>query len=423
MCIIDENLPVPADPRVWREAKTLRDAGYQVSIICPKGRGFENRHETLEGIEIYRHPSWDGATPLGYLLEYFWALTVEFALALKVYLRTRFLILQACNPPDTIFLIALFFKLFGVRFVFDHHDLTPEYCAVRFRRKGFFYHLARLAERISFCVADVTIATNSAFREIALTRGGVSPERNFVVRTCPDLQEFPPQPAQLELKDGRNYLVVFVGEMGPQDGVDLLLKSIDYLINVKGRRDTLFALIGSGSELGRLRAQAAAHGLDDCVKFTGRLYGHDLRTYLATATVGVAPDPSNMFNDKLTMIKILEYMAYGVPVVLYDLPQGHESAGEAALYARGNDPIDFAAKISQLLDSGPTRDRMGAIGRKQIVESLNWGIERQELLRAYNAALNGDFPPIMAGGNNSPSSSNPKATGTVEVKNPVKRVS
>ena len=387
VCIIDENLPVPADPRVWREAKTLGDAGYKVLIICPKGRGFENRHETLEGIEIYRHSSWEASTPLGYLLEYGWALLVEFVLALRVYLRTRFRILQACNPPDTIFLIALFFKLFGVRFVFDHHDPAPEFCAVKFRRKGFLYHLARLAEWLSFRVADVTIATNGAFREIALTRGGVSPERNFVVRTCPDLQEFPLHAARPELKQGRQYLVVYVGFMGSQDGLDLLLESIGYLINIRGRRDTLFALIGSGSELDRLKAHATAHGLNDCVKFTGALYGDDVGAYLATASVGVAPDPSNIFNDKLTMIKIFEYMAYGIPVVLYDLPQGHESAGEAALYARGNDPIDFADKISQLLDSGTTRDRIGAIGKRRIAESLNWGIEKQMLLKAYNTAF------------------------------------
>ena len=193
-----------------------------------KGRGFENRHETLEGIEIYRHPSWEGSTPLGCVLEYTWAFLVEFALALRVYVRTRFRILQACNPPDTIFLIALFLKLFGVRFVFDQNDPGPEFCAVRFPRKRFLYHLARLAEWMSFKVADVTLATNDTFREIALTRGGVSPERTFVVRTCPGLNDFPLRPARPALEQGRKYLVVHVGVMGSQDGIDLPLESLEY---------------------------------------------------------------------------------------------------------------------------------------------------------------------------------------------------
>ena len=394
VCIIDENLPVPADRRVWREAKALSEAGYHVSVICPTGRGFEKAHEILEGVEIYRHPAWEGSTLLGYLWEYAWALAAEFWLALRIYARTRFRILQACNPPDTIFLIALFFKLFGVRFVYDQHDPTPEFCAVKFQRRGWVCRLARLSEWLSFRVADVAIATNEALREIALTRGGVSPERSFVVRTSPDLNDFPPQPARPELKQGRKYLVVYVGVMGSQDGIDLLVQSIDYLIGVKGRQDTLFVLIGWGPDLDRLQAQVAARNLDDCVKITGALYGDELRVYLATADVAVAPDPSNRFNDKLTMIKILEYMTYGIPVVLYDLPQGRRSAEGAALYARGNNPIDFADKVEQLLDSESTRDRLGAIGRTRIAEGLNWGIERQTLLKAYQVAFNGDFPSV-----------------------------
>lgn len=386
VCIIDENLSVPADPRVWKEARALRDAGYKVSVICPRG-GFDKTHELLEGIEIYRHGTWQGSTPLGYILEYSLALVSEFCLALRVYARTRFRVLQACNPPDTIFLIALFFKLFGVRFIFDHHDLSPELCVVKFGRKGFCYRFARLAEWLSFCVADVAIATNNAFQEIAQVRGGVSSQRSFVVRTCPDLRDFSVRPARPELKNGRQHLVVYLGAMAQQDGLDLLLESVDYLVSVKGRRDISFALIGAGSEVQRLKSTTEVRGLQDFVKFTGPLYGNDLSQYLATASVGVAPDPSNEFNDKLTMIKILEYMAWGLPVVLYDLPEGRQSAGAGALYARGNNPFDFAEKLSQLLDCEPVRARMGAIGRARIVERLNWAAEKQSLLRAYTAAL------------------------------------
>ena len=395
VCIIDENLPVPADRRVWREAKALTKAGYCVSIICPKGHGFERPHETLEGVEIYRHPTLQGSTPLGYLLEYSWALTIEFLLALRIYARTRFRILQACNPPDTIFLIALFFRLFGVRFVFDHHDPTPEFYAARFHRKGLIYRLALLAERLSFRVADVTISTNDTLRDMTLARNGVSPESSFVVRTCPDLDDFCHQPARPELKQGRKYLVVYVGTMGTQDGLDLLVESIEHLNKAMGRNDVLFVLIGGGPESGRLKARVIEGAFDGCVKFTGELFGTDLQAYLATADVGVAPDPSNVFNDKLTMIKIFEYMAYGMPVVLYDLPEGRHSAGGAALYAKRNDPLDFAEKIVQLLDSESLRDQLGTVGRKRIVEGLNWGIERQTLLKAYRTALTNDAPSAL----------------------------
>jgi len=412
VCIIDENLTVPADRRVWREAKALAEAGYSVSVICPEAVGFQKPHETLEGIEIYRHRSLEGSTLLGHLLEYAWAIVVEFFLALRVYARKRFRIIHACNPPDTIFLIALFFKLFGVRFVFDHHDPTPEFYSARFQRKGLIYRLALLAERLTFRAADMTISTNDTLREMALTRGGVSPESSFVVRTCPDLDDFPPQPPRLELKRGRDYLVLFVGTMGTQDGLDLLLESIEYLIRAKRRDDVLFVLIGDGPEFGRLKAQVTERGLDGCVKFTGGLYGDELKAYLATADVGVAPDPSNVFNDKLTMIKILEYMAYGMPVVLYDLPEGRKSARGAALYARGNDPHDFAEKIAQLLDSKPLRDELGMAGRKRIVEKLNWRIQRRTLLMAYQTALHNYVPSVLgtqSDNNNFRSSSEPRA--------------
>jgi glycosyltransferase involved in cell wall biosynthesis len=387
VCIIVENQPVPADTRVWREAMTLTEAGYSVSVICPKGPGFEQSHETLHGVEIYRHRVWQGSGPLGYVVEYGWALAAEFLLALRVYAATRFRILQACNPPDTIFLIAMFFKVLGVRFIFDQHDPFPEFFEARFQRGGFFYRLIRLAERMTFRTADVTIVTNDSCREIAITRGGVSPERCFVVRTCPGRNDFPWQGAHTELKQGRKYLVVYVGVMGSQDGINLLLESIDYLIKERGRSDTLFVLIGGGPELHRLRARATALHLNEWVKFTGALYGEELRAYLATADLGVSPDPLNVFNDKLTMIKILEYMACGLPIVLYDLVEGHRSASDAALYAKPNDPIDFAEQITTLLDSESSRRLLGAIGRKRIQGSLNWETESQMYLQAYETGL------------------------------------
>jgi len=372
VCIIVENLPVPQDRRVWQEARALTEVGHRVSIICPKGPGFERSREKLEGIEIYRHDVREGSGPLGYLVEYTWALVVELYLALRIYARTGFRILQACNPPDTIFLIGAFFKLLGVRFVFDHHDLNPELYEVKFQRKDFFYQLVCLAERLTFRTADVAIATNSSYRDVALTRGGMSPDRSFVVRSCPDLSRFQLQPPHLELKEGNEHLVVYLGVMGPQDGIDLLLVSIEYIVKNKSRHDTLFVLIGDGTERHLLKAAAKSRGLDSFVKFTGRLPDSEVAAYFSTADVGVAPDPKNAMNDKSTMNKILEYMGYGLPVVLYDLTEGRRSAEDAALYARPNDPVDFAEKVLTLLDSEALRRELGQRARKRIERSFNW---------------------------------------------------
>lgn len=386
--IIVENLPVPFDRRVWQEARALREAGYQVSIICPKSRGFEKSRETLEGIEIYRHRLWEAAGPLGYLIEYAWALTAEFLLALRVYARRHFRIIHACNPPDLIFLVALFFKLFGVRFIFDHHDLNPELWEAKFgNRRGLFHWLLCLAERLTFRTANVSIATNESYREVALTRGGMKAERVFIVRSSPDLAKIRRVPPQAELKQGRNLLVVYLGTMGPQEGVDLLIESAAHLVNQKNRRDVSFVMIGGGSEIPRLKAQAAARGIDSFVTFTGRIPDDALAAYLSTADVCAAPDPKNPMNDKSTMNKILEYMAYARPVVLFDLTEGRRSAGDAALYARPNDPIDFAEQILKLLDSEPLRRQLGDLGRQRIEEQLNWEIEKKALLAAYEAAL------------------------------------
>ena len=389
VCIIVENLPVPIDRRVWQEARTLRDAGYRVSIICPKGRGFEKDRETLEGIEIYRHRLWEASGPLGYFVEYAWALAAEFLLSLRVYARTRFRVLQACNPPDTIFLIGLFFKLFGVHFIFDHHDLNPELYEVKFQRRDWGYKLVCWAERLTYRTADVAIATNESYRDVALERGGFLRERTFVVRSCPDLDRIRKSAPQPELKEGRRFLVVFLGVMGHQDGLDLLLESIALITNPGNRQDTLFVLIGSGPELPRLKVLASQKGIEAVTRFTGSLPDEEVSAYFSSATLGVAPDRATPMNDKSTMNKILEYMAFGLPVVLYDLTEGRRSAGDAALYARLDDPEDFARQICRLLDSESLRSELGARGRRRIEESLNWENEKRALLEAYRTAMGG----------------------------------
>jgi glycosyltransferase involved in cell wall biosynthesis len=373
---------------VWREACALRDAGYSVSVICPKGTGSTaTSHEQLEGIDIYRHARWEACGPTGYLLEYILALIAELYLTLKVFVRTRFRILQACNPPDTIFLIAFILKPFGVRFIFDHHDLTPELFESKFgSSKGLLYWIIRLAEFCTFRVANVCIATNDSFKEIALTRGRKRPDRVFVVRNCPDLTSLCRWPLLKETNSGR-LTVVYVGFMGSQDGLDLLLKSITHIVREQKRRDTHFVLVGDGTELPKLRAYVNNNDLTSFVTFTGQVSYAEVGTYIKNADIGVAPDPKTSMNDKSTMIKILEYMAFGLPVVLFDLKEGRRIADSAALYASPDDPIDFANKIETLLNSKELRLQLGGDGRKHVENRLNWELEKKGLLDAYATAL------------------------------------
>jgi glycosyltransferase involved in cell wall biosynthesis len=389
VCIIVENLPVPLDRRVWAEARVLRDAGYLVSVISPKGRTAHTAgYEVLEDIKIYRHRSWEASGALGYFVEYGMSLISEFYLMLKVFARTRFRILQGCNPPDTIFLLALLLKPFGVRFIFDHHDLTPELLEAKFaRRSPLLLALTRFFERCSFKAARVSIATNESFKEIAIARGGKRPERVFVVRNCPDLKRLPPLPDRSSRDTGRQLQVVYVGFMAQQDGLDLLLQSVEHLVKRENRRDVNFVLVGGGSVLPELRSFVSEKGLDSFVRFTGHVSHDQVVHYLSNADIGVAPDPKTAMNDNSTMIKILEYMAFALPIVLFDLKEGRRSAGSAALYAQPNDPIDFANQVTSLLNCRELRERLGACGRKRIEEHLNWDREKAVLLDAYSTAL------------------------------------
>jgi glycosyltransferase involved in cell wall biosynthesis len=387
VCIIVENQTVPFDRRVWQEARALREAGYRVFVISPKGPRCESAHETIEGIEIYRHRTWLPHGPYGYVMEYAFALIAEFYLTLRIYIRSRFAILQACNPPDTIFLIAFVFKLLGVRFVFDHHDLSPELYTVKFGRRGLPHSILRLAEWLTFRTADLSIATNESYREIAIARDKMNPERIVVVQTGADLGEvdsIAPDPA---LKRDKPYMVVYVGVMEVQDGLNLLIKSIQYLVKENHRDDTLFVLIGSGSELPRLRIMTTELDLDDFVEFTGTVSHEEVDRYLSTADVCVAPDPPNPLNERCTMIKNIEYMAHSKPVVLYDLKEGRRTLGDSALYARPGDPLDFAVQIGTLLDSEVLRRKLGLSGRRRVEQELNWKHQSAKFICAFERLI------------------------------------
>jgi glycosyltransferase involved in cell wall biosynthesis len=383
--IIVENLPCPFDRRVWQEARTLAAAGYLVSIICPKGKGYEKSFEELEGIAIYRHVQpFEASGPLGYLAEYSWALLAEFALSLRVLMERGFDAIHACNPPDTLFLIGGFYKLFGKKFLFDHHDINPELYEAKFQRRDVFYRLMLWLERRTFHTADVCLATNESYRRIAIERGSRSPAKVFVVRSGPDLRRLrvlPPTPA---LRNGRRYLVGYVGVMGRQEGIDGLLASVQHIVQVMGRTDIQFGLVGGGTELAAMRKLAEQLGIADYVTFTDRVPDDVLLAMLNTADVCVNPDVANDMNDKSTMNKIMEYMALGKPIVQFDLTEGRVSAQDASLYARRNDPIDMAHKLVALLDDEVLRQRMGAAGLERVKNVLAWEHEAPRLLAAYD---------------------------------------
>lgn len=396
--ILVENLPSPFDRRVWQEATTLRNAGYEISIICPTGRGYERKFEEIEGIRIYRYNlpiEAEGA--LGYAAEYATALFWSFVLAWRVLLTRGFDVIHACNPPDLLFLIGGFFKLFGKKFVFDHHDINPELYEAKFGRRDFFYRLMLKLERWTFNSADISIATNESYRRIAIGRGGMDPGRVFIVRSGPSLERMKIGPENAPLKCGRPYLVGYVGVMGKQEGIDLLLQAIHHIVFDMKRSDIHFGLVGGGTSLAEMKSLASSLNVAPFVTFTDRVPDDEMLAMLNTADVCVNPDIANEMNDKSTMNKIMEYMALGKPIVQFDLTEGRFSAQDASLYALRNDSKDFARKIIALIDDAGLRERMGKAGRARVLNDLAWHHEVPRLLAAYEALWPGQEVNAAAG--------------------------
>ena len=386
--IIVENLPSPFDRRVWQEATTLRESGYEVSIICPTGKGYEKKYEVIDNIHIYRHNlplEADGA--LGYALEYSAALFWEFVLSWRVLLTRGFDVIHACNPPDNIFLVGGFFKLLGKKFLFDHHDINPELYEAKFGRRDFFYKVMLAWERWTFRLADVSIATNESYKKIAIERGGMPADRVFVVRSGPKLDRLKIIPPVDELKNGRDFLVGYVGVMGKQEGIDYLLEAAKYIVHDLGRQDVQFGLVGGGTSLEEMKGYARELGVEDYVTFTGRVPDQEMLEMLNTADVCVNPDVANEMNDKSTMNKIMEYMALAKPIVQFDLTEGRFSAQEASLYAERNNVQDMAGKILELLNDAEMRQKMGDYGRRRVLEALSWDHEVPKLLEAYDTVF------------------------------------
>jgi glycosyltransferase involved in cell wall biosynthesis len=384
-----ENQSYPEDPRVRREATALIEAGYQVTVIAPGRRGQAWR-ENVTGVQVYRFPAPPGGTDfLGYLWEYGYSVTATFVLSLLVFLRRGFDVVHAHNPPDLFVFIAAFYKLFGKRFIYDHHDLAPEMYYARFEGSGnrWVYRILIALEKLSYRVADHVIATNASYKAVALQRGRVPEERVTIVRNGPELQglKLVAPDAQLRLK--AEIIIGYVGAMGVQDGLDYLLRALRYLVYDLGRTDVFCVLIGKGDARAHMKQLTAQLGLDDYVWFTGWVTDDELVRYLSTADICVDPDPSNPFNDRCTMIKMTEYMALAKPIVAFDLPEHRYTAQGAALYAKSNDELEFARALVQLMDDPAQRRAMGASGRQRIESELAWHYSVPHLLSAYHKVL------------------------------------
>ncbi|WP_295389130.1 glycosyltransferase family 4 protein [uncultured Thiodictyon sp.] len=387
--ILVENLPVPFDRRVWQEATSLATRGYEVSVICPRTRGYTERYELLEGVHIYRHflpLEADGVA--GFILEYASGLVGQMTLALKAYRRSRIDAIQACNPPDLLFLVAAPFKLLGARFVFDHHDPFPELFQVKFPRLKRLYRATRLAEWLTFRMADRVISTSESLRRMTAERNGKTLDQITLVRSGPDLQRLQHPPPDPALREGFCHLALYIGIIGQQDGLDLLMQTVAHLVYRMGRTDTLFLVVGDGPRKSAIEALATELKIAPYLRFTGYLSGAPLFARLASADIGLCCDPKNAMNDTLSMNKVMEYMSFGLPVVQFDLTENRLLAGDAAVYAGDdNDPQTLAEAIAALLDDPPRRQTMGNLGRHRVDTDLAWSNQVAAYLGVYQALI------------------------------------
>jgi glycosyltransferase involved in cell wall biosynthesis len=386
--IIVQNLPVPLDRRVWLECQALRDAGYTVSVICPKGPD-DPRYQLLDGVHLFKYrPAPETSGLLSYLVEfgYCWLRTAWLSLIVRLWIG--FDVIQACNPPDTYWLLAKFWRVSGVRFVFDHHDLNPELFRSRFGEPRSPFAKAQFAvllwlERRTYRQADHVVVTNESYRRVALERGRMRPDQVTVVRSGPDTAVMRPRPAQPDLRAGADHLLAYVGIMGPQDGIDVLLRAMHVLVHELGRQDVHVALLGFGDMLEPMKVLAHELDLDGVVTFTGRADGAMLAQYLSTAEIGLSPDLKTPLNDVSTHNKVMEYLAFGLPVVSFDLVENAVSAGDCAVYVPSGDVTAFAKAIDALLDDPGERARLGRLARRRCEDTLDWRTQAPGYVAAF----------------------------------------
>ena len=387
--IIVQNLPVPFDRRVWLECQALTSAGYRVAVVSPKGKN-DLGYEVIDGVQIYRYrPYAPGGSKLSFVAEYAYSFLATAWHTLKARAKGglrggRFSVIQACNPPDIFWPIGLAFRLERTKFVFDHHDLCPELFLSRFEKPPALPYKGLLwLERRTFRTARQVMSTNESYRQIAIERGGKSPDDVTVVRTGPDPERLKRGPADQELKRGHAYLAVYIGVMGPQDGVDIVIRAADIIVREFGRDDIGFTLIGSGDSYDQLVALRDELNLRDHVEFTGRAPDEQVIKIMSTADAGLSPDPKNPLNDVSTMNKTMEYMAFELPVVAFDLRETRVSAQDAAVYATPNDVHEYAKALVMLLDDEAARTQLGKIARARVEDELAWSHQERAYLGVY----------------------------------------
>jgi glycosyltransferase involved in cell wall biosynthesis len=390
--IIVQNLPVPFDRRVWLECEALTAAGYDVSVVCPKGKNDPPR-EVLDGVTLLKYrPYAPGGGALGFVLEYAYSFFATAGLVLRARRDGKFEVLQACNPPDIFWPIARWLRRRdNSRFVFDHHDLCPELYDSRFPDKSALPKRGLLAlERATFRTADHVVSTNASYAEIAIRRGSKAAAKVTVVRTGPDPDRLLRGAAVPALKRGRQHLVAYIGVMGPQDGVDLAIRAASHVVRDLGRKDVSFTFMGGGDSWAELVALRDQLGLQEYVELPGRVPDETVLEVLSTAAVGLSPDPKNPLNDVSTMNKTLEYMAFGLPIVAFDLKETRVSAGDAAVYIDSGDVAAYARAIVELIDDDAGREAMGRVGRVRIEEELGWPHQRDTYVGVYDALVGRD---------------------------------
>lgn len=386
--VIIQNLPFRIDRRVRSECRELVGAGYGVTVVCPKETDDEPDLHEIDGVTVrsYRPPPQTTGL-VSYLIEFVVCWWRAARISVRAHRAEGFDVIQACNPPDTYWLLALLWKVRGKRFVYDQHDLCPEVYEARFGTRGLLHRLLLILERATYAVADRVVSPNPSYQEIATGRGRVPIERTAVVMSTPDpttMKRANPQP---ELRHGREHLVCYVGIMGPQDGVEALLEAIAHYVHDLGRRDAHFALLGYGDSLDELRAMSTRLGIDEWTTFTGRVDHDELGRWLSTADLGVTPDPPCEFNERSTMNKTLEYMAHEMPVVATDLRETRRCAGTAAEYVPDGDPGLLAKTMAALLDDPTRRAAMGVEGRRRIEQDLAWSIQARSYLDLYDGLM------------------------------------
>jgi glycosyltransferase involved in cell wall biosynthesis len=381
-----ENNPLQEDARLIQEASGLIKAGYRITVIGP-AQSKAKPHEVVEGIRSVEFaPPRDGHGALSYLWEYGYSTFLISVLSLWVWMRDDFHILHLHNPPDTFFWLAKFYKILGKRVVFDHHDLAPEMYSARLKKgqggSPWIVSALTLCQNLTCRVADLILATNESYKTIDIDRGKVPADRITIVRNGPGVK-FRAVAPDLGLRQKAGTLLGYVGVMGPQDGVDHFLRALSHLIFDFKRENVFSVIIGLGSEVPNLKVLVQELQIEQQVWFTGWVSNSDLIRYLSTVDICVDPDPSNPFNDRSTMTKMMEYMALGKPIVAYDLPEHRVTAQEAAVYAIPNDERDFARQISLLMDDPEKQKRMGNLGRERVETQLAWSFQEKHLLEAY----------------------------------------